>query len=183
MSAIPPKEHLIENDVLNVVRKDFYEDFMEVYAMVVSTTETHPEQVNNEIRGALGDTLWRLEERDGILPRSVHRKLASFEEKRRSAFHAEVRGDKKAGELLYSLVNEILSFEEYLHDTYIIPGETSTRIRRAIRLGLRKVRTFVFNLFFAYFATASVYLSMPDPTAAKRILTPWVDLLLPKVLD
>lgn len=198
---------------------------MEVYAMVVSTTETHPEQVNNKIRGALthlaraldrGDgcseevqkaqahidrtkrdclkviivqkhkairgTLWRLEEQDGILPSSVHRRLSSFEEKRKSAFHAEARGDKKAGKLLYSLVNEILSFEEYLHGAYIIPGETSTRIRRAIRLGLRKVRTFVSNLFFAYITMASVYLLIPDPTAAKHILTPWVDPFLPKVL-
>ena len=65
MSAIPTKEHLIENDVLNVVRKDFYEDFMEVYAMVVSTTETHPEQVNNKIRGALTHLARALDRGDG----------------------------------------------------------------------------------------------------------------------
>lgn len=43
----------VEDTVQKVIQKDYFEDFLDVYGTTISIAESHPEQVNNEIRNAL----------------------------------------------------------------------------------------------------------------------------------
>lgn len=43
----------VSSRILEVIKEDFHNDFMDVYALTISLTDKHPEQANNEIRNAL----------------------------------------------------------------------------------------------------------------------------------
>lgn len=64
-SEVAQIDNSIEAAVLGVIRQDFYNDFMDVYGLVVATAEVHPEQANNEIRNAISHLARALEQGTG----------------------------------------------------------------------------------------------------------------------
>ncbi|MCG8029242.1 MAG: hypothetical protein N0E59_18230 [Candidatus Thiodiazotropha taylori] len=43
----------VQKAVEDVILKDYFDDFLDVYGTTISIAESHPEQINNEIRNAL----------------------------------------------------------------------------------------------------------------------------------
>lgn len=53
MQFSPQDGRSTETSVLEVIARDFHEEFMDMYALAVATAEVHPEQANNEVRNAV----------------------------------------------------------------------------------------------------------------------------------
>ncbi len=43
----------VVNATVDLIQKDYFDDFLNVYGLTIALTETHPEQANNEVRNAL----------------------------------------------------------------------------------------------------------------------------------
>lgn len=99
--------------VSDCIQKHYYDDLLNVYGLTIALTETHPEQVNNEIRNALTHLARvRLAKKEDDLHEEIKRSIGHFERGKKdclklciATLHERVTRTVKTIEITKGLVN------------------------------------------------------------------------------
>lgn len=117
---------------------------------------------------------WRVRIRDGALPDEVRKRLRGIEKLRKKALIIESRGHNNATQYLLDIVNNCMDLEETLYDSYQVPGQYVTLVRRIWWNITKATSVIILTFFVTLLATLAVYIALPDANSGRAFIESWV---------